>query len=79
VRSPIVNKRNYKRDSFYEERERLLDQLPAHQVEILLRDFKLNSERDDVIKPTASIEGLHEIDDDGGGGDDDDDDGDDNN
>ena len=48
-----------KDDSFYEEIERLFNQLPVHHMKILLGDFNAKVGRENIFQPTIGIESLH--------------------
>jgi len=48
-------------DGFYQELERVLDQLPKYYVKILLRDFNVNVGREGIFKPTIVNASLHDI------------------
>jgi len=50
-----------KKDSLYEELERVLDQLPKCHMKVLLWGFSTKLRREDIFKPTLSNESLREI------------------
>jgi hypothetical protein len=60
VRAPTEDKIDDKKDSFYEELERVFDKFPKYETKILLGDFtaKVSGE---IFKPTTGNESLHEI------------------
>jgi len=46
------------KDWFYEEKEEVFDLIPNYHAEILLRDFNVKLEREDIFKPTIGNESL---------------------
>jgi hypothetical protein len=55
LHAPTEEKCNYTKDSFYEEPERVL----KYHMKILLEDFSVKVEREDISKQTIGNESLH--------------------
>jgi hypothetical protein len=55
-----------KKDSFYEELERVYDQFRKYDMKILMDDFNAKVGRDNIFKPTMRNESSHETSDDNG-------------
>ena len=51
-------KSDYSKDYFHEELEHVCDHFPKYNTKILVRDFNVNLERDDIFKPTIRNESL---------------------
>ena len=47
------------KNSFYEEIERLFDQLPVYHMKILLGDFKAKVGGENIFQPTIGNESVH--------------------
>jgi len=58
VNTPTRDKRDNIKDSFYEELQCVLHQLPKYNMRILLRDFNENIGTGDIFKPTVGNENL---------------------
>ena len=52
VHAPTEDKDDDIKDSFYEEMERLFDQLPMYHMKILLGDFNAKVGRENIFQPT---------------------------
>jgi exonuclease III len=52
--------------SFYEELERVFDKFPKYHMKILLGDFNVKVDREDIFKPTIGNGSLQEISNDNG-------------
>ena len=50
--APTEDKDDLIKDSFYEELEQTLDQLPRYHMKILLGDFNAKLRQEDIFKPT---------------------------
>jgi hypothetical protein len=61
VHAPTENRIHDIKDGFYDEVERAFDILPKYHVNILLGDFSFKAGLEDIFKPTAANESLHEI------------------
>jgi hypothetical protein len=49
------------KDNIYKEMECVFDKFPKYHKKILLKDFNGKVGREDIFKPTAGNESLHEI------------------
>jgi hypothetical protein len=58
VHAPTEDKCDDMKDIFYEELDRVFDQLPKYHMKILL-DFNANVGRDDVFEQSIGNENLH--------------------
>jgi hypothetical protein len=67
VHAPSEDKCDDKKNSSYEELERVFDQFPKCHMKILLGDFNAKVGREDIFKPTIGNENLHETSNDNGG------------
>ena len=56
VRSSLKDNADDIKDSFYEEIERLFDQLPMYHMTILLDEFNAKVGRDNIFQPTIGTE-----------------------
>jgi hypothetical protein len=61
VHAPCGDKSDYVKDSFYVELGRGFDQFPRYDMKILLGDFNVKIDREDIFKPKNGNETLHEI------------------
>jgi hypothetical protein len=61
VHTPTVDKYADIKGNFYEEPERVLDQLGKYHTKILKGDFNEKVEREDIFIPIIRNESLHEI------------------
>ena len=52
ARAPTEEKRDFSRDSFYEELQQVFDHFPQYQIKILL-DFNAKLRREDIFKPAT--------------------------
>ena len=59
VHAPTEDKDDDIKDSFYEEIERLFDQLPMYHMKILLGDFNAKVGRENIFQPTIWTESVH--------------------
>ena len=59
VHAPTEDKDDGIKDSFYEEIERLFDQLPRYHIKILLGDFNAKVGRENIFQPTIGTECVH--------------------
>jgi hypothetical protein len=66
VHAPTEDKTDYKKDSFNDELERVLDIFPKDHMRILLRDLNIEGGREDIFKPKFGNKILHEISNDNG-------------
>jgi hypothetical protein len=66
VHSPVENKGDDVKGSFYEKLGRVFDKFPGYDLKILLSDFNSKVGRENIIKPTIGNESLHEINNDNG-------------
>jgi hypothetical protein len=66
VHAPCEDKRDYVKDSFYEELGRVSDQFSRYDMKILLGEFNAKVGREDIFKPTIGNESSHEISNDNG-------------
>jgi exonuclease III len=66
VHAPTEDKTDDLKDSFYEELEHVLDKFPKYHMEILLGDFNVKVDREDLFKPINENESVHEISNDNG-------------
>jgi Endonuclease/Exonuclease/phosphatase family. len=57
--APSEDKDNDIKDSFYEEIERLFDQLPMYHMKILLGDFNAKVERENIFQPKIGTQSVH--------------------
>jgi hypothetical protein len=57
--APPEEKRDFSRDSFYEELQQVFDHFPQYQIKILL-DFVAKLRREGIFKPATQNESLHE-------------------
>jgi hypothetical protein len=60
VYSPIEDKDDDIKDSFYEELEQVFDQFPRYHIKILLGNFNVKVGREDIFKLIIGNESLHE-------------------
>ena len=60
VHTPTQEKSDYSKDSFYEEFEPVFHHFPKYHIKILLGDFNVKVERDNIFKPTIGNESLHQ-------------------
>ncbi|EFN64073.1 Craniofacial development protein 2, partial [Camponotus floridanus] len=58
--APTEDKDDEIKDGFYEELERLVDQLPNDYMKIVLGDFNAKIGKEDFFRPTIGFESLHE-------------------
>jgi hypothetical protein len=58
--APTEEKRDDKKDSFYEELEGVFYHFPKYHMKILLGDFNAKVAREDTFKPTIGNESLHQ-------------------
>jgi hypothetical protein len=61
VHAPCKDKGDDVKDSFYEELGRVFDQFPRYDMKILLGDFNVKVDRENIIKSTIGNESLREI------------------
>jgi exonuclease III len=61
VHAPAENKTDYVKDSFYEDLERVFNKFQKYHMKILLGDFNVKVDREDIFKPTIGNESLQEI------------------
>jgi hypothetical protein len=61
VHAPTEDKIYDKTDRFYKELECVIDKFPKYHMKILLGDFSAKVGREDIFKPTAVNECLHEV------------------
>jgi hypothetical protein len=59
VHTPIEDKTDDVKDSFYEELEHVFDKFPKYRMKILLGDFSAKVGREDIFKLTIGNESLH--------------------
>ena len=59
VRSSLKDNADYIKENFYEEIERLFDQLPAYHMKILLDDFNAKAGRENILQPTIGNRSVH--------------------
>jgi endonuclease/exonuclease/phosphatase family metal-dependent hydrolase len=60
VRAPSEEKSDESKDSFYEELKQVFDQIPKYRMKMLLGDFNVKVERENIFKPTIGQESLHQ-------------------
>jgi len=60
VYAPSEEKSDESKDSFYEELEQVLDNLPKCHMEMLLGDFNAKVRRENILKSTIGQESLHQ-------------------
>ena len=60
VHAPTEDKDDEIKDGFYEELERLVDQLPNDHMKIVLGDFNAKISKENFFRPTIGLESLHE-------------------
>ena len=60
VQTPIEEKSEESKDSFYEELEQVFDHFPKYHMKILLGDFNAKVGRENIFKPTIGQESLHQ-------------------
>jgi hypothetical protein len=65
VHAPTEDKIDYVKEN-YEELECVFDEFLKYHMKILLGDFKLKVDKEDIFKPTIGNESLHEISNDNG-------------
>ena len=56
VHAPSEEKGDSSKDSFYEELEQVFDHFPKYDMKILLGDFNVKVERENIFKPTIGNE-----------------------
>jgi hypothetical protein len=61
IHVPTENKIKDVKDSFYEELERVFEKFPIYDMKILLEDFNVKVDREDIFKTTIGNESLHGI------------------
>jgi hypothetical protein len=61
VHTPNEDKDDVKKDSFYEEIEKVFDQFPRYHKKIVLGDFISKVGREDIFKPMIGNDSLHEV------------------
>jgi exonuclease III len=61
VYAPSAEKSDDSKDKFYGELEQVFNHFPKYQTKILLGNFNLKLEREDIFKPTILNDGLHRI------------------
>jgi exonuclease III len=66
VHASSEDKSDNMNDSFYEELERVLNHFQKYKVKILLGDWNIRVEREDIFKLTIGKESLREINKDNG-------------
>jgi exonuclease III len=66
VHAPTGSKTVDMEDTFYEELERIHDQIRKYHGKILFGDFNAKVSREDIFKPTIGNQSLHEINNDNG-------------
>jgi exonuclease III len=66
VHSPTEDKDDNIKDSFYKELEQVFDQFPRYHMKVLLGDFNVMLQREDIFKPIICNKGLHEVSNDNG-------------
>jgi hypothetical protein len=66
VHVPTEDKIDDVKDSFYDELEWVFDKFPKYQMKILLGDFNVKVDREDIFKLTIGKESLHDISNDNG-------------
>jgi hypothetical protein len=66
VHAPCEDNNDDVKDSFYEELGRVFDQFPRYDTNILLGDFNMKVDREDIFKLTIGNESSHEISNDSG-------------
>ena len=59
VHPPTEDKDDDINDSFYEEGERLSDQLPMYHMKILLGDFNAKVGQENIFQPTIGTVSVH--------------------
>ena len=59
VQAPLDDKDDDIIDIFYEEIERLLDQLPMYQMKTMLGDFNAKVGRENIFQSTIATESVH--------------------
>jgi hypothetical protein len=59
VQTPTKDNSNNSKDHFYQELQQVFDPLPTYRVKITL-NFHAKLQTEDVFKPTAGNESLHE-------------------
>jgi hypothetical protein len=60
VHAPSKDKSDDSKDSFYEELEQVFDHFPRYHMKILIGDFYVKVERENIFKPTIGNESLHQ-------------------
>jgi hypothetical protein len=60
VHASCVDNSDDVKDCFYEKLERVLDQFPRYDMNILLGDFNAKVGREEIFKPTIGKESSHE-------------------
>jgi exonuclease III len=66
VHATTEDKKDVKKDSFYEELEQVFDQFPRYHREMLIGDFNAKVRGEDIFKPIIGNESLHEASNDNG-------------
>jgi hypothetical protein len=61
VLASAEDKYEYIKDRFHEELEQVFDQVPGYYMKILLGDFNVKVGREDIFKPVAGNDSLHEV------------------
>jgi exonuclease III len=61
VKAPCEDTSDDVKNNFYEELVRVFDQFPRYDMKILLGDFNVKVDREDVFKPTIGNKSSHEI------------------
>jgi hypothetical protein len=66
VHAPTEDKTGDVKCSFYKELECVFNKFPKFYMKMLLGDFNVKADREDIFKPTIGIESLHKISNDNG-------------
>jgi exonuclease III len=61
VHAPTEGKTDDVKDSFYEELERIFDKFPKYHMKILIGDFNVKVDRENIFKPTIGKESYMKL------------------